>query len=274
MSSPCASEMRDDVELPMSDDSDEFSDIEGATSKSPSPEPDNEPRPWLVWDVHQRMQLEVTFTMQTNFPIGGSWDSTNAYVQRKDHEMLRYLQDFPTTKWLIGRAEANAAYRAMIDRADLRGSGLEIFSNGRPVWWPLRPVPQREYPMSTAVQSAQRHFPKSVTVITPLPPGLSLDSPVPSMSGALIPKAGRDAPRSSQPASRALRGPIPGISFAPGFAAQSAKQATTPAGSNLEQKGGLRDRPKRSSIARRHLANDAMDDEFVRPGPARYDFSS
>ena len=106
-------------------------------SSTSSPEPEHVAGPWTNWSPHQRQSLELSFTMQTNFPINQDWMSTEKYVLAKDAEMLRYLADFPICNWLIARHEALAAYYALLERHRLREKGLSIFSGGKPAWWPI-----------------------------------------------------------------------------------------------------------------------------------------
>lgn len=112
------------------------------TIRSPTPE-DHEPRPWLDWSDHQRHQLELTFTIQTDTLINHSVATTEAYIAHRDEEMLRYLRDFPCSQWMVGQEAARAAYDAMLSRADLRARGQSIVtSRGIPRWWPLGPTPR------------------------------------------------------------------------------------------------------------------------------------
>ena len=104
-----------------------------------SPEPEHTPERWTTWDVHQRKQLELTFIMQTNFPLNGSWDRTESYIKHKDEEMLKYLLDFPTRQWAVGEDLAYVAYKALLDRYRLRDKGLSVFNEGLPKWWPIAP---------------------------------------------------------------------------------------------------------------------------------------
>lgn len=120
------------------------------STKSTSPEPDEAPGPWIWWSPHMRSQLELTFTMQTNFPIGQSWETTESYVNHKDMEMLRYINDFPIKKWIIPFEEALSAYLCLLERDRLRTNHQSIFANGRSSWWPL---PQSRQPKSHMVAS-------------------------------------------------------------------------------------------------------------------------
>lgn len=113
------------------------------SNKSTTPELEERPRAWIYWSPHLRQQLELTFTMQTNFPINGCWETTESYVKRKDEEMLQYINDFPLRKWIVPLEEALSAYKCLLERHRLRDNGHSIFINGRPAWWPL-PSPIRQ----------------------------------------------------------------------------------------------------------------------------------
>ena len=127
------------VIVDVSSDSDISADGIDRRPKSPSPELFDGPRPWLQWGSQLRHQFELISTFQTSFPIGDSWVATDKYIERRDEQMLHYMEDFPLSNWLVGKEAALAAYRALCDRCNLRQKGKSIFTNGRPFWWPLGP---------------------------------------------------------------------------------------------------------------------------------------
>lgn len=169
------------------DDDDEDSDSR-LTPPSSSPEPEDVPNPWANSSDEQRKQVETTFTMQTYMAINGSLKTTEAYVLSKDEEMLQYLQHYPTKHWLIGSEAGVAAYRAMLDRANLRARGKSIFSRGRSRWWPLRPTRKQlaptliiaEPPQPPPVQQVASTFHEAYHMPPQAPPGQSMyGHPVP-----------------------------------------------------------------------------------------------
>ncbi|KAF2214906.1 hypothetical protein CERZMDRAFT_82799 [Cercospora zeae-maydis SCOH1-5] len=109
------------------------------------PEYPIEPRPWLNFNEKQREVWELMYSNVTPFAMSGSWAVTEEYQREKDHEMLRYLNDYPLDQWVIPKSLAASAHNQLLERLKWRTFGIPIYGRDRvPAWSPdgRMPPPQ------------------------------------------------------------------------------------------------------------------------------------
>ncbi|KAI5369967.1 hypothetical protein Slin15195_G008450 [Septoria linicola] len=88
-------------------------------------------RPWLKFSESTRKDWETMYSNVTPYAINGDWSRTEAYQREKDHEMLRYLDDFPLPTWVIPTQQASNAYFQLMERMKWRNYGIPIYGRDR-----------------------------------------------------------------------------------------------------------------------------------------------
>ncbi|KAK3623893.1 hypothetical protein LTR56_021349 [Elasticomyces elasticus] len=86
--------------------------------------------PWKVMgvDIETRKVLETMYGEKLNFPLGGSWESSEAYMMNQDKEMLRYMIDYPLKDWVINPAHAQETFRKVLERTKYRDLGAKVYA--------------------------------------------------------------------------------------------------------------------------------------------------
>ncbi|KAK5678924.1 hypothetical protein LTS10_008579 [Elasticomyces elasticus] len=86
--------------------------------------------PWKVMgvDIETRKVLETMYGEKLNFPLGGSWESSEAYMMNQDKEMLRYMIDYPLKDWVINPAQAQETFRKVLERTKYRDLGAKVYA--------------------------------------------------------------------------------------------------------------------------------------------------
>ncbi|KAF2171225.1 hypothetical protein M409DRAFT_18342 [Zasmidium cellare ATCC 36951] len=109
-------------------------------------------RPWKQFNQEQRRSWETMFSNVMMQAMQGSWEITEDYQREKDNEMVRYMEDFPLTQWVIPKEQASQAYFRMLERTRWRSLGIRIYGRERLPEWPAGNAP----PLGNA-QAAAAH---------------------------------------------------------------------------------------------------------------------
>lgn len=115
----------------MDDDADSAITVSSDPPDAPESEYAINKRPWLTFPEDIRKQWEIMYSNVTPYPVASSWVATEEYQREKDNEMLRYMEDFPLSQWVIPQQQASNAYNQLVERIRWRNYGIPIYGRDR-----------------------------------------------------------------------------------------------------------------------------------------------